>query len=247
MSTDQVSFNPPMVRVPAEWEPHACCWMAWALHREWGKAINKVKCELSAVIDTISRYEPVCLLAPPGKAFREAQKEFSSCSNVTVIEAPVDDVWMRDIAPTFALRGNGPDQKVVAIDWNFNGWGGTKERRPRRGDKLARRSKSIFGVSQISVPFVAEGGALITDGQGTLITTRSCMLNPNRNAVRRGEDRQRRIELALAKLGIRTVIWLEGDPCEPLTSGHTDGYVLFASDIRTSKEDFIGPDGPRWS
>jgi hypothetical protein len=89
MSTDQVSFNPPMVRVPAEWEPHACCWMAWALHREWGKAINKVKCELSAVIDTISRYEPVCLLAPPGKAFREAQKEFSSCSNVTVIEAPV--------------------------------------------------------------------------------------------------------------------------------------------------------------
>jgi len=55
-----------------------------------------------------------------------------------VIEAPVDDIWMRDIAPTFALRGNGRDQEIIAIDWNFNGWGGTMERPPRAGDRLAR-------------------------------------------------------------------------------------------------------------
>jgi agmatine deiminase len=59
-----------------------------------------------------------------------------------------------------------------------------------------------------------------------MITTRSCLLNPNRNPVRRGKDRQRMIKTELAKLGIRRVIWLEGDPCEPLTSGHADGYVL---------------------
>jgi agmatine deiminase len=94
MGIDQVSFNPPMVRVPAEWEPHACCWMAWAVHREWRKAINKVKRELSEVIETIARYEPVRLLAPSGAAFREGWREFSSCSNVTVIEAPVDDIWI---------------------------------------------------------------------------------------------------------------------------------------------------------
>jgi agmatine deiminase len=216
------------IRIPAEWEPHACCWMAWAVHAEWGKSVNKVKRELSEIVQTIARYEPVRVLAPRGNTLKEAQREFSACSNVTVIEAPVDDIWMRDIAPTFALRSNEFDQEVIAIDWNFNAWGGTKKRPPRRGDKLARRSRSIFGVSRISVPFVAEGGALITDGQGTLITTRSCLLNPNRNAVRRGKDRQQRIELALAKLGICTVIWLEGDPCEPLTSGHIDGYVLFA-------------------
>lgn len=105
MSKDQVISNPPMVRIPAEWEPHACCWMAWAVHREWGKAVNRVKRELSEVIQTIAQYEPVRLLAPPGPAFREARREFSSCSNVVVIEAPVDDIWMRDIAPTFGLRG----------------------------------------------------------------------------------------------------------------------------------------------
>jgi agmatine deiminase len=60
------------------------------------------------------------------------------------------------------------------------------------------------------------------------MTTRSCLLNPNRNPVRRGIDRQRTIERELRKLGISKVIWLEGDPCEPITSGHTDGYVLCA-------------------
>jgi agmatine deiminase len=86
----------------------------------------------------------------------------------------------------------------------------------------------VFGVPRVSVRIVAEGGALITDGCGTMITTRSCLLNPNRNPVRRGVDRQYMIEMTLGKLGIRKVIWLEGDPCEPITSGHTDGYVLCA-------------------
>ena len=217
------------IRIPAEWEPHECCWMAWAVHREWDKATaNKIKRELSEVVQTIARYEPVRVLAPRGQGLREARREFAACPNVTVIEAPVDDFWMRDIMPTFALRGEGAAQEVVAIDWNFNGWGGTHERPRRAGDQLAKAAASIFGVPRVPVPFVAEGGALVTDGRGTMITTRSCLLNPNRNPVRRGIDRQRMIETEMDKLGIRKVIWLEGDPCEPITSGHTDGYVLCA-------------------
>ena len=76
------------VRIPAEWEPHACCWMAWAVHAEWGKSVNKVKRELSEIVQTIARYEPVRVLAPRGNTLKEAQREFSDCSNVTVIEAP---------------------------------------------------------------------------------------------------------------------------------------------------------------
>jgi agmatine deiminase len=168
------------------------------------------------------------LLARRGAGYREARREFSACPNITVIEAPVDDIWMRDIMPTFALRGAGAVQEVVAIDWNFNGWGGSRERPPRAGDRLAKTAASIFGVPRVLVPFVAEGGALVTDGRGTLIATRSCVLNPNRNPVRQGVNRQRMIEREMGKLGIRNVIWLEGDPCEPITSGHTDGYVLCA-------------------
>jgi agmatine deiminase len=216
------------MRIPAEWEPHACCWMAWAVHREWGSTVNKVKHELSEVVQTIARYEPVRLLAPRGAGLREAKREFAACPNVTVIRAPVDDIWMRDIAPTFAWRGTRCNQELVAVDWHFNGWGGTGDRKPRAGDRLAETASAIFGVPRVPVPFIADGGTLITDGRGTLITTRSCLLNPNRNPVRRDKDRQNWLETEFVRLGMRRVIWLEGDPCEPLTSGHADGYVLFA-------------------
>lgn len=216
------------MRIPAEWEPHACCWMAWAVHREWGRVARKVKRELSEVVQTIARYEPVRLLAPRGATAREARREFSACPGVTVIEAPVDDIWMRDIAPTFALRSRGARQEIVAIDWNFNAWGATKARPPRRGDRLAKSAAAIFGVPRLQAAFVAEGGAIASDGRGTLFTTRSCLLNPSRNPVRRGKERQRTIEAELRKFGARNVIWLEGDPCEPGTSGHVDGYVLLA-------------------
>lgn len=219
------------IRIPAEWEPHECCWMAWAVHREWSRRdAAKIKRDLSLVAQTIRRFEPVRMLAPRGAALREARSEFGSLPNITVIEAPVDDFWMRDIMPTFALRGEGKVEQVVAIDWNFNGWGGGPDRPPRAGDDLAKTAACIFGVPRISVPFVAEGGAIVTDGNGTLMTTRSCLLNANRNPVRRGVNRERMIEAAVSRLGIRRVIWLEGDPCEPITSGHTDGYVMCAPD-----------------
>src|SRR5512135_1920394 len=101
-----------LIRIPAEWEPHECCWMAWAVHREWDRATaNKIKRDLSEVVQTIARYEPIRVLAPRRQGLREARREFAACPNVTVIDAPVDGFWMRDIMPTFALRGEGPRRK----------------------------------------------------------------------------------------------------------------------------------------
>lgn len=105
------------IRIPAEWEPHTCCWMAWAVHAEWKDWVDKVKDELQAVIHTIARFEQVRLLTPRDYV-SDARARFAG-GNVEVVEAPVDDIWMRDIAPTFAPR----DGKVVALDFNFNAWG----------------------------------------------------------------------------------------------------------------------------
>jgi agmatine deiminase len=218
------------IRIPAEWEPHACCWMAWAVDPETIKSeAVKIKRDLSLVVKTIARYEPVRLLARRGHALHEARKRFAACANVAVIEAPVYDFWLRDIMPTFAIRDANGRRQIIAIDWNFRGWGDKSDRWARAGDHLPRTAHSIFSPApRMAASFVAEGGALITDGLGTMITTRSCLLNPNRNAVRRGIDWQQKIEADLTRFGISRVIWLEGDPCEPLTSGHIDGYVLCA-------------------
>jgi len=209
------------IRIPADSEEHECCWMAWAVHAEWREWKEAVKEELTAVVHVIAQYEPVRLLTPRSD-LADARARFSA-RNIEIVVAPVDDIWMRDIAPTFAIR-NGD---VVAIDWNFNGWGGTSDRPRRRGDCLAKAAKELFGVARITAPFVAEGGAFITDGQRTLVTTRSCLLNPNRNAESSGQSCENLIDCKFAELGIERVIWLEGDVSEPISSGHVDGYVMF--------------------
>jgi agmatine deiminase len=188
--------------------------------------------ELRAVVATIAECEPVRLLTPTDQLDEVKQQSFGS--NVEIIEAPVSDIWMRDIAPTFALR----DKNIVAVNWNFNSWGATSERLARSGVKLATEAAAIFGGVRVSAPFVAEGGAFVTDGTGTIITTRSCLLNKNRNP--NGFASQ--IERNLAEFGGRHVIWLDGNSKEPITSGHIDGYVMFGESGEVLVEDVGGVD-----
>lgn len=192
--------------------------MSWAVHREWGRHLDAVKLELRDVISAIAMHEPVKLLTP-SNLISEARNQFRG-RDVEIIPAPVDDIWMRDILPSFAFCGHS----LLLIDWNFNGWGSSPARRARAGDRLGEVLSSLTQLPMIAAPFVAEGGAILTDGQGTIVTTKSCLLNPNRNPGRNGSE----IEEAFSKLGSRQLVWLVGDPDEPITSGHPDGYVLFS-------------------
>jgi agmatine deiminase len=197
--------------------------MAWAVHREWGANVDNVKRELREVIRTVAVYEPIRLLVPPDLIGDARHQNFSS--NVEIVPAPVDDIWMRDILPTFALRNGSP----IAIDWNFNGWGSTPARRTRPGDRVAGLIAAKLGLPLIHAPFIAEGGAFVTDGDGTIVTTKSCVLNENRNPGfgRNAPERMNEIERGLSIVGGRKIIWLEGHANEPITSGHADGYLLF--------------------
>lgn len=200
------------IRIPADHEPHACTIMAWAVHQEWGSDSEQVERELDAVIRTIAEYEPISLLTPPSLAPAARGRRFGP--NVEIVPAPVDDIWMRDIAPVFAKRGS---TETVAIDFNFNAWDNSRPGRP--GDRLAQTHD--FGVPVIGMPFVGEGGAFVTDGQGLAVTTRSCLLSRNPHLD------ERAITEAFGRIGMRDVIWLEGDTTEPITTGHPDGYVAF--------------------
>lgn len=213
------------INILAEWDPHAFCFMAWAVHPEWGANADKVKQELREVINTVAEYEQVRLLVPPDLTDDARHQNFSS--DVEIVSAPVDDIWMRDILPTFGLREGAP----VAIDWNFNGWGSTPLRPARPGDRLAGLIASALGIPSVSTSFIADAGAIVTDGDGTVVTTKSCLLDPNRNPAfgRTETQRMHSIEEGFSHVGIRRVVWLQGDATEPITNGHADGYVLFTN------------------
>jgi agmatine deiminase len=187
--------------------------MAWAVHREWGPMRDAVERELDGVIRTIAEYEPVRLLTPPDLLPAARARQFGA--NVEIVPAPVDDIWMRDIAPVFARRGG----QTIAIDFNFNGWDNSPGRPGRVGDRLARTHD--FGVPVIGMPFVGEGGAFVTNGNGAAVTTRSCLKSRNPHAD------EATIARAFRMIGITDLIWLDGDGNEPITTGHADGYVAF--------------------
>ncbi|WP_441256791.1 agmatine deiminase family protein [Bradyrhizobium sp. 482_C4_N1_1] len=199
-----------------DWAPHSFCWMAWGLHPEWGAALREMADELQQIITAISDFEPVRLLTPRHLA-RQARAKFLG-ANVKIIETPVDDIWMRDIAPLYIVRGS----EVIPLDLNFNGWGAPKLRPQRPGDRLAGTARNLFGGEMINAGFVAEGDAFVVGRDGVVFTTRSCLLNRNRNPQLNETD----IEFELLRLGATKVIWLDGDAGEQITSGHVDGYVL---------------------
>jgi agmatine deiminase len=217
------------IRIPADFESHARTMMAWAVHREWGGDRERVERELETVIRAIAEDEPVTLLTPPDLVGAARLRGFGP--EVEVVPAPVDDVWIRDIAPVFAKRGGD----IVAIDFNFNGWDGSRAARP--GDRLARTHD--FGVPIVGVPFVGEGGAFVTDGHGLAVTTRSCLLSRNPHLD------EAAITRAFGRIGIHTVIWLDGDRREPITTGHPDGYMAFLPDRSLLVEAIDQGRGPR--
>ncbi|MCP1973899.1 agmatine deiminase [Bradyrhizobium elkanii] len=190
--------------------------MAWALHPEWGAALGEVAEELRRIIVAIAEFEPVRLLTPRSLLGQAQAQAFGP--NVEIVEAPVDDIWMRDIAPIYIARGSD----VLPVDLNFNGWGAPRLRPPRPGDRLAGTARPLFGRTKLNAGFVAEGGAFVVGRDGVVFTTRSCLLNRNRNPQLSETD----IGRELIRLGASEVIWLDGDRYERITSGHVDGYLL---------------------
>ncbi len=198
--------------MPAEWAPHARSWMAWPCRLDlWNGREAEARAAFAAVAQAIARFEPLTMLARPEDAVGAA----AACGpKVEIMQAPLDDSWVRDSGPTFLVNNDGA---VAGAAWRFNAWGGKFP--PYDEDaKLAGRVLERLGMHAFKAPFVLEGGSIHTDGEGTLITTEQCLLNPNRNPhLSRAE-----IEQALKHwLGVHTVIWLG----QGLENDHTDGHV----------------------
>jgi agmatine deiminase len=131
-----------------------------------------------AVATAISRFEPVTMAVSTSQ-FQNAR--YALPETVRVVELSANDAWMRDVGPTFVVIDKG---EIRGVDWQFNAWGGTEDGLyfPWDLDELvARKVMEMTRVDGYEAPLILEGGSIHVDGQGTLITTEECLLNPNRN------------------------------------------------------------------
>ncbi|GHE26896.1 agmatine deiminase [Kitasatospora indigofera] len=208
-------------RMPAEWTEHDGCLMAWPTRVElWGDTFEEVKREYAQVARAIAGFEPVTMVARPG----QGEEARALCGDtVEVVELPLDDSWFRDSGPIFVL---GPDGGRAGVDFRFNAWG-EKHHPYDTDDKIAAALLERLGVERIDSRMILEGGAITVDGEGTLITTEQCLLNPNRNP---GMSKAEIEAELVAKLGVSTVIWLPyGGLLDTETDGHVDGVCAFVA------------------
>ncbi|MET9616499.1 agmatine deiminase family protein [Kitasatospora indigofera] len=208
-------------RMPAEWTEHDGCLMAWPTRVElWGDTFEEVKREYAQVARAIAGFEPVTMVARPG----QGEEARALCGDtVEVVELPLDDSWFRDSGPIFVL---GPEGERAGVDFRFNAWG-EKHHPYDTDDKIAAALLERLGVERIDSRMILEGGAITVDGEGTLITTEQCLLNPNRNP---GMSKAEIEAELVAKLGVSTVIWLPyGGLLDTETDGHVDGVCAFVA------------------
>ena len=203
-------MSPP---IPAEWSPHRAMWVGWPSHAElWEENLEPARAEVEALVRALAGPggEQVRLMVGNAEALEEARARFAGVEGVEVMAGRFGDIWLRDTGPIF---GSG---SARAAAFRFNGWGGKYDL--PHDDEVADQIGQAAGVALDRHDVVLEGGALDHDGAGTVLTTRQCLLNPNRN----GDWTEAKAEAALAEaLDARKVLWL-GDG---LLNDHTDGHV----------------------
>jgi agmatine deiminase len=209
--------------MPAEFEPHAGTWMLWPERPDnWRSSGQPAQRAFTAVATAIAGFEPVTVGASAAQ-YSSARAQLPEA--IRVVELSSDDAWMRDVGPTCVVDASG---EVRGVDWQFNAWGGAEGGLYSAWDKdqqVARKVLEVEGLDVYPAPLVLEGGAIHVDGEGTVLVTEQCLLNPNRNPqLTRAE-----IESYLRQyLGVTTVVWLGDGVINDETDGHVDNLACFA-------------------
>ena len=212
-------------RMPAEWEPHEATWLSWPRREgiSFPGAYDDVIPVFVRMIDALRESEPVRINVTGEQQeleIRELLREIDS-SHVEYFHIPTNEPWCRDHGPIFVTRPDAP--RLAIIDWDYNAWG--EKYPPFDLDEIVpTRIAKHFGLPVYYPGLVMEGGSIEPNGAGSLLTTTSCLLNPNRNPSKSKVE----IEQALRDyLGVTNILWLgdgiEGDD----TDGHIDDISRF--------------------
>ncbi|MBD7941382.1 agmatine deiminase family protein [Brevundimonas guildfordensis] len=222
--------------IPAEWTPHRAMWVGWPSHAElWEDNLEPAQAEVEALVRALAGpgREQVKLMVGNDEALADAKARFADVAGVTVVAGRFGDIWLRDTGPIFGA-GSTSAQAFV-----FNGWGGKYDL--PHDDEVADQIGEQTGVALTRHDFILEGGAVDHDGEGTVLTTRQCVLNRNRNTGWTEET----AEAAFAQaLGARKVLWLGDGLLNDHTDGHVDNLARFVAPGVVACPIAFGPKDP---
>lgn len=215
-------------RMPAEWEPQEAVWLSWPHNREsWPGAFDPVPGIFVEIARHIAEGQLVRINVA-GEAMQAAVAALLRNAGVRIENVrfhlnPTNDAWVRDHGPIYVVRERNGHRERALTDWGYNAWGG-KYPPFELDDAVPKRIAEEFGETRFDGGMILEGGSIDVNGEGTLLTTTSCLLNPNRNpALTQSEIEQRLMQF----LGVTHVLWLgegiEGDD----TDGHIDDITRF--------------------
>lgn len=227
MSTPPSSPTPP-TRMPAEWEPQDRIWMAFPAPGyslgDTAEEAQEARATWAAVANACAAFEPVTVVVDPVES---AAARALLDPQVDLVEAPLDDAWMRDMGPTFVHAADG---SVAGVDWVFNGWGQCDWASWGRDELIGAFVCETAGVPRIASPMVNEGGAIHVDGTGVVMVTETVQLGQGRNDTWTRAE----VEAELTRtIGATDVVWLPRGLTRDYerygTRGHVDIVATFTS------------------
>jgi len=227
--------------MPAEWQQHLACYLAWPHNRDtWPGKFEVIPPIYAEMVAKIARFESVRLAVTDESQLDEVRAMIRDAARRTEAEAPgpllpidifhlpTNDAWARDHGPIFVNRLTnsapaGPNQ--IALDWRFNSWG-EKYGAFDLDDVVPQKLGSRFGFEVIEPGIVLEGGSIDVNGAGSILTTESCLLNPNRNPTLSRADIE---DYLRTYLGVTNVLWLGDGIAGDDTDGHIDDLARFVA------------------
>lgn len=225
--------------MPAEWESHAATWLTWPCSEDWPGKLPAVRWTFCEIARLLTRHERVNLIVQDQAVQRSAIKALTHAgvdvTKITCFEARTDRTWARDNLPTFVTHAE--TGALGAVKWRFNGWARYDDHKLDEAAGMAV-AKAMVKRDALFVPkyqigkkvqrFVLEGGSIDVDGEGTVLTTRRCLLgqpfarNPG---LSQGEVE----EVLRQNLGVESVLWVEDGIAGDDTSGHIDDFARFVA------------------
>jgi len=209
--------------LPAEWEKQQCVLMSFP-HEEtdWAEGgLNDALVPFIRIAQAIAYKEAVYIIC---KDKAKIASMFCSTRNMTFIEIPTNDTWIRD----YGYFGIFEDGEKKLLDFTFDGWGGKFEASYDNSVNSTLHKKGYMGITPLEkIDFVLEGGSIESDGEGTILSTTACLCNPNRNGGLSKEEVEKKLKNTL---GAQRILWLDdGYLAGDDTDSHIDTLARFVN------------------